>query len=54
MLLTMAHRLRDTFAHMRIDGTLPDATPRLRFGDYNRVVGLDELSPSAIDMVGAN
>lgn len=54
MLLTVAHRLRDTFAHMRAEGRLPDATPRLRFRDYNRVVGLDKLVPSAIDMDGAN
>ena len=47
-LLVVAHRLQDTYAAMRQAGRLPEDAERLRFGDYNTAVGLDDLVPSAV------
>jgi 2-methylisocitrate lyase-like PEP mutase family enzyme len=47
-LLVVARRLQDTYAAMRQAGRLPEHAERLRFGEYNTMIGLDELVPSAI------
>ncbi|MWD28173.1 carboxyvinyl-carboxyphosphonate phosphorylmutase [Aquicoccus sp. SCR17] len=48
-LLVVARTLEDTYARMREAGRLPEDATRLRFGEYNRMIGLDELMPSAVD-----
>jgi 2-methylisocitrate lyase-like PEP mutase family enzyme len=47
-LLVVARRLQDIYAAMRQAGRLPEHAERLRFGEYNTMIGLDELVPSAI------
>lgn len=48
-LLVVARCLQDTFASMRPSGALPARTPRLKFGEYNKMIGLDDLVPSAVE-----
>lgn len=48
-LLVVARRLEETYARMREAGRLPDGADRMSFGDYNRMIGLDELMPSALE-----
>lgn len=48
-LLVVAQRLQQTYAAMRNHGALPDGETRLRFQEYNAVVGLNDLIPSAVD-----
>lgn len=48
-LLVVAQRLQQTYAAMRAQGQLPKDEARLRFGEYNAMIGLDQLVPSAVD-----
>jgi 2,3-dimethylmalate lyase len=48
-LLVVAQRLQQTYAAMRVQGLLPKGEARLRFGEYNSMIGLDQLVPSAVD-----
>ena len=47
-LLVVARRLQETYGAMHTAGRLPEAESRLRFNDYNSVIGLDDLVPSAV------
>ena len=47
-LLVVSYHLQQTFQHMHAMGRLPDSETRLRFGEYNSLIGLDELMPSAV------
>ncbi|MFV0382524.1 isocitrate lyase/PEP mutase family protein [Paracoccus sp. (in: a-proteobacteria)] len=49
-LLVVAHSLQQTYAAMLKAGHLPENATRLRFGEYNSAVGLDELVPSAVSL----
>ncbi|NQV93899.1 MAG: isocitrate lyase/PEP mutase family protein [Sphingomonadales bacterium] len=49
-LLVVAKRLQDTYAAMHAGGHLPENEARLRFGEYNDMIGLNELVPSAVDV----
>lgn len=46
-LLASARRLTEVYGMMRDAGCLPATEQRLRFADYNRAMGLNELVPSA-------
>lgn len=48
-LLVVARQLEETYGRIRDEGRLPEDAKRLRFGEYNRMIGLDELMPSAVD-----
>jgi len=47
-LLVAARQLQDCFAAMKRNGSLPENTARMGFAEYNRMIGLDELVPSAV------
>ena len=47
-LVVDARRLQETYGAMHAAGRLPEAESRLRFNDYNSVIGLDDLVPSAV------
>jgi hypothetical protein len=40
--------LQDTYASMLDQERLPDEAVRLPFNDYNTMMGLDELVPTAV------
>lgn len=46
-LLVVADRLRGVYAAMRASGRLPEDEARMRFSEYNEMIGLNELVPSA-------
>lgn len=48
-LLSVACRLRQIYLDMHSQGRLPADAERLGFGEYNRLIGLDELLPSAAE-----
>lgn len=48
-LLVVAQKLQDSFALMKQQGKLPADERRMTFGEYNKMIGLDELVPSAVD-----
>jgi 2-methylisocitrate lyase-like PEP mutase family enzyme len=48
-LLVVARTLQETYAAMLANERLPRDVPRLRFREYNRMIGLDELMPEAAD-----
>jgi len=48
-LLVAARAVQDAYAALRDDGALPQDHPRLRFAEYNAMIGLDRLMPSAVD-----
>jgi 2-methylisocitrate lyase-like PEP mutase family enzyme len=47
-LLVVSQRLTEVYGRMRQSGWLPESEARLRFGEYNQAVGLDDLVPSAV------
>ncbi len=47
-LLVVAKTLQDTFSVMLEQERLPEGSNRLRFGEYNTLMGLDELVPAAV------
>ncbi|MEV8468878.1 isocitrate lyase/PEP mutase family protein [Fluviibacterium sp. DFM31] len=47
-LLVTAQCLRSTYSSMLSDGKLPEDAARLRFGEYNSMIGLHQLVPSAV------
>ena len=48
-LLVVAQGLKETYAAMQTNGHLPESVNRLRFDEYNEMIGLNELVPSAVD-----
>ena len=48
-LLVAARAVRDAYAEMRGNGALRQDHARLRFSEYNAMIGLDRLMPSAVD-----
>ena len=46
-LLSVARKLRQIYLDMHSQGRLPADSARLGFGEYNSLIGLDELLPSA-------
>lgn len=49
-LLVVAQRLQETYAAMHKNGRLPETTTRVRFDEYNEMIGLNELVPSAVEV----
>lgn len=47
-LLVVARRLQEIYAAMKGARRLPDVERRLKFAEYNSVIGLDQLVPSAV------
>lgn len=48
-LLAVAKSLQNIYGGMRDAGQLTQDASRLHFGEYNKMIGLDELVPSAVD-----